>query len=55
MELWANAEGWPQTMQMTTHAGITLDFDFVFNQALAVGAMSSAVPTGYALVEADED
>jgi hypothetical protein len=55
LELWANAEGWPQTMQMTTHAGITLDFEFVFNQAPAAGAMSSALPTGYVMVDADED
>jgi hypothetical protein len=54
-ELWSDDSGMPLTMTVYQPGGVSLDFDFSFDEPLDVRLFSLAVPQGYALREGDDD
>ena len=55
LELWADADGLPLEMRHAAGAGLQIDYRFTFDQAIALGLLSSDAPAGYALSPVDED
>lgn len=55
MEIWANEDGLPLEMRQDGNAGVTIDYRFRFDDNNADKQLSSRLPQGYTLVEADSD
>ena len=55
MELWADADGLPLAMRQLGGGGLKIDYRFEFDRPIALGLLSSDVPTGCAPVAPDGD
>lgn len=55
IDLWADADGIPRTMQVGGAQGLTLDYRFTFDQPIAPAQLSADVPAGYTLGEPDAE
>lgn len=55
IDLWADADNLPRSMQVGGTRGLTLDYRFTFDVPIAADLLSSELPAGYTLGEPDAD